>query len=209
MKIKAYTLVAALLGAINSVQVLASTIIFDEAEFFHRYVNPTEVIGFTTLKDGTTFSDAESLNSPFLNHTTSTDEFRFRVLENGWSDNFLIRGFVSGGFMTVARWNGTAINVDHSPFVNYRLSILGLNDLTPLALDVISDTYSSFFGIVPDSPTDNHYVLNLSNIQVNKFQAGFSPMSVAKIPSPPGLSLIIGGLSGSTGLENRNPITER
>jgi len=204
MKLSRQKIKAILLTIIFSVfsNFAYATLIFDEDSFYSLYENPTENIDFTHLKDGTTYSNAlnasiPSNTSPYLHDTTSTSEFRFGVWEDGWSDNFLFRGKTNGGFNLITRWNGNSIISDFSPITNYKLSILALNDVTPLALTISSDTYTGFLGIVPNSISDTQYVISFNNLVLHDFKSGFS--NISTVPLPSAVILMLSGLLGLFG----------
>ena len=166
------------------------SITFDEASFYSTYQNPTEVIDFTSLKDGTAYADAD-LSHPYINIKYSGSNPQWDVWNYGWSDNYSIFLRRSGGQINlVTRWDGNSIT-DGVSYVSYRLGINALNGVSPLALQIISDTYSGFVGIIPDSSTDTFYELYYPNWKLDSIQAGFS---VAPVPIPPALWLFGTGL---------------
>lgn len=178
--------IVVLTAIIFCAKVDAALITTDDTWFFSMYDNPTEIIDFTTLKDGTDYASA-SWEHPLINNTIHHDSGgKYEVWENGWTDNFLIR--TSGQiFHAVTRWDGESIGINTSTAP--RFSLYALNDVAPISLKVTSDTYSGFVAIIPESPDDRHYEIYYPGIRIQELRAGYS-----KIPVPATIWLLGSGI---------------
>lgn len=65
----------------------------NEADFRSRFENPTEIIQFDALKDGTVFVDVDGHN---LYWTGISVAGELVIYEDAWSDNYLIRSVFTG-----------------------------------------------------------------------------------------------------------------
>ncbi len=91
------------------------------------------------------------------------------------------------------RWDGDSVGNKHHPTTNVSLSIVQLNEIGPIALDVQSDSYSGFVALIPESNADYHLLLNLPALRVQEMRYGYKRVSV---PEPSPIFLILGSLVG-------------
>jgi len=165
---------------LTSFNVQSTIITTDEVLFYSMYKNPTESIDFTLLKDGSTYFDV-AVTNPLITGAThpGASEGFYAVRENGWSDNFLFRTTNGSLFHTATRWDGNSIGINS--IFTPRFSIYSLN-VSVIALNISSDTYSGFLGIIPESNTGNHYELIYPSMRIHQFKSGFS--TVANVSEP-------------------------
>ena len=75
-----------------------------------------------------------------------------------------------------------------------KLSIFSLKEASVFSLDVTSDTYSGFIGILPESLSETHFTLYMPNLRIHNFKSGYQ--EVAPVPEPTTLLLFISGFAG-------------
>lgn len=169
----------------------ASIITYDEAEFYSKYTGPSEVIDFSVLKDGTTYLDLfnDLSASPYSVGYYSSEEFY--IYENAWSDNLFIRGQQGAGYIIATWWDGNSIRIDDSA---RNFSILNLSTASPIALNVTTNSYSGFLGIIPESSTDLNFTFGNEDMRINSLSYGYS--DTISVPEPPIIALMLAGLIG-------------
>ena len=172
----------------------AAIFVTDEAAFLSAFENPTEIIDFTSLRDGTTYATANTSN-PYINSTTHTSGGIYEVWENGWSENFLIRSTNGSFYHLVTRWDGTSVGINNPSAP--RFSIFSLTGVAPLSLSISSDTYTGFLGIIPESDIETHYQFYYPGLRVSEIRAGYS--QVSRVPEPPAFALVAAGIFGLLG----------
>jgi hypothetical protein len=170
----------------------AALITYDEQYFLSHYTDPTGSLTFETLKDGTTYTDVVVPHSLLTNQSWGNDPWgRYEAREYAWHDDYLIRttnGF--GGYWTAMRWDGSSVGNRHHPTAIVALSIVSLANITPISLEISSASYNGFVGIIPESPTDYHYLLNLPQLRVEEMTFGYQE---AFVSSPSTLLLFATG----------------
>ena len=173
----------------------AALITYDEQYFLSHYTNPTGSLTFETLKDGTTYADAVLPHSLLTNQSWGNDPWgEFEAREGAWSNDYLIRTTNGhGGYWTAMRWDGTSLGNQHHSTTVVPLSIVSLTTITAISLEVSSATYNGFVGIIPDSPTDYHYLINLPQLRLEGMTIGYQ---MATVPSPASVLLFGLGLIG-------------
>ncbi len=173
----------------------AALITYDEQYFLSHFTNPTGLLTFERLKDGTAYTDAAFPNPLLTNQAWGNDPWgKLEAREYAWSDDYLIRttnGY--GGYWTAMRWDGTSLGNQHHSTAAVALSIVSLTTIAPISLEVSSATYNGFIGIIPENSTDNHYLLNLPQFRLEEMAFGYQ---VAAVPAPSSASLFVFGLFG-------------
>lgn len=177
----------------------AYIITYDETEFYSSYENPTEIIDFTTLKDGTDISVARTIVGTSIFYTGAShpggsgSPAEYLIRENAWSDILSIRGKTRYGYWAATWWDGNSIRLDN---ISPTLSLYNPNRnsyLNAIALSVTSDIYSGFVGFMPESNTETHYLLGgLANLEITNLSMGFYETQI--IPEPSILALMSFGL---------------
>lgn len=190
MMFRALILGLALSGAAN-----AAMVTFDEGTFFASFDNPTATIDFTTLKDGTTLSSL-STSSPYFAGSIVGGQPAIR--ENAWSDDFLIRSTNGFNYTAAMLWNGNSVGIVDQSFTP-RLSIYSLGDASPFTLEVTSDIYSGFVGVIPHHPNDKEFNLFLPNLRLTGMQTGFTEVSPVPLPAAAWLFASALGVFGYVG----------
>jgi len=173
----------------------SALIMYDEQQFLSLYGGPVETIDFSVLKDGTTYDEVQGVHPLLTNQAYPGDSWgEYIVREYAWNDDHLIRTTnCCGGFWAAMRWNGDSVGNQHHPTTNVSLSIVQLNEIGPIALDVQSTSYSGFVALIPETDADYHLLLNLPALRVHEMRYGYKPISV---PEPPTVFLILGSLFG-------------
>lgn len=173
----------------------SALIMYNEQQFLSMYGGPVETIDFSSLKDGTTYDEVQGTHPLLTNQAYPGDSWGVHIArEYAWNDDHLIRTTnCCGGFLAAMRWDGDSVGNMHHPTTNVSLSIVQLNEIGPIALDVQSDSYSGFVALIPETDADYHLLLNLPALRVHEMRYGYKQISV---PEPPTIFLIMGSLFG-------------
>lgn len=162
--------------------------------FYQQYENPTEVITFTHLKDGTIH---DGTFSPLIVSITSNGKTSVRA--EAWSNNFDIASKNQGACCEVhlaATWDGASI----APELYNSLFVTFNSDQTfPMAI------YSSegFFGIPP--ATVRGYYFELPGLAtISKIEYGFSS-TTPTVPLPSAVIMFIPAVLMLFGFGRREP----
>lgn len=174
---------ASMVGLASASNAHAYQIIADQTIFSSLFQNPTGLIDFSQLKDGTGF-DPSALFSPFV-RSTSSPPFSISVREEGWADELFIGTSTPGcscGW-TATTWYGDYIAPE---FYNNIYIHSGR-----VAMPISVTTSVGFFGFVPDDESDSYYLLP-NAVTVSSVRFGF--MQASSVPEPGSLLLLVTGL---------------
>mgnify|MGYP000607288328 CR=1 FL=1 len=165
-----------------------------EALFQSLFQDPTHIIDFTHLKDGSFFGGSNTYSSPLVVATINGGA-RYEVRDDAWSNDVYI-GSTYHQYCGCA-WGGTAwygsyvtptlYDMTYNPYD--RLYILNPSNTTP-AFPVAINTSGGFIGFIPDNAVDGRYLLN-PGVTISSVQYGFSAVAV---PEPESYAMMMAGL---------------
>ena len=184
---KRVTYIAVLL-LIFSQNLFASILTFDESYFDSLFNSPIKTIDFSTLKDGSSYSEVLSnLNSNPLSvgYYFANEVY---IYENAWTNDLYIRGKQGGGYNIATWWDGNSVRINDT---SRNFSIYQINDALPMALNITTSNYTGFLGIIPESSGDKEYVFGNLDMRINSISYGFK-----SVPEPSILALIFTGIFG-------------
>lgn len=166
----------------------------DQALFQSLFQNPTHVIDFTQLKDGSIFGGTHTYSSPLVHSTSTRNGAHYEVREEAWSSEVYIGSTYQncGCGWTATAWYGSYItptqyDMTYNPFD--RLYILNPSNTSP-AFPVAINTSAGFVGFIPDNSVDGYYLLN-PGVTISSMQYGFSAVAV---PEPETYAMMMAGL---------------
>lgn len=176
------TLVAA--TALYASSANAYQTIRDQSLFQSLYENPTNLIDFTRLKDGSIFSNASS--SEFV---TTTSPGHYTVRQEGWSNDIWIGSTQEGCncAWTATNWYGSYIGI--GGYDRLYINIPGHAPVSPIAIN----TSAGFVGFVPTHASDAYFLLD-RGVTISSVEYGFSAVPAAPIPEPETYAMMLAGL---------------
>lgn len=160
----------------------------DKALFQSLFQDPTRLIDFTHLKDGSIFGGEDTLlSNPLVIYFTTENGGYFEVREEAWSNDVYIGSaqLNCGCGHSATAWNGSYV----SPSFYDRLYILNPSNTSP-AFPVALNTSAGFIGFIPDNAVDSYYLLD-SGVTISSVQHGFSAVPV---PEPETYAMLLAGL---------------
>ena len=132
-------------------------------------------IDFSRLKDGTTYGDTDKSDLiRKITHRGNTIEYE--VWNNAWADDLLISFWNGSGFQQVVRWDGDSIRGNDPKHYKRMFFMETGEDNSAIALEIESDTYSGFLGLIPDTPEEKSTWIIYPNLVVTDLkykQTGF------------------------------------
>lgn len=166
----------------------------DQALFQSLFQNPTHVIDFTHLKDGSIFGGSNTYSSPLVQSTSSRNGAHYEVRQEGWSNDVYIGSTYQncGCGWGATAWFGSYItptlyDMTYNPFD--RIYIANSSNTTP-AFPVAINTSAGFIAFIPDNAVDGYYLLN-PGVTISSVQYGFSAVAV---PEPESYAMMMAGL---------------
>ena len=186
--------------------------VISSADFFSLYENPSTTIDFSTLKDGTTYEQADDVafswwtHPLFYNYTTGAGK---AVRSEAWSDDFILRStwhagsgsfgdgvsWYSGGIASVSPNHPNPANVFNLHFTNI--------EAQPFTIDITSDTINGTVGFIPDSEGDIGFYLYAPNWRISGLDMGYQSVEVSAVPLPAAAWLFGSALLGLIGYSKR------
>lgn len=167
----------------------------NQALFQSLFQNPTHVIDFTQLKDGSIFRGSNTYSSPLVQSTSTRNGAHYEVRQEGWSNDIYIGSTYvpdCGCSWQATAWFGSYItptlyDMTYNPFD--RFYIVNSSNTTP-ALPVAINTSAGFIGFIPDNALDGYYLLK-PGVTISSVQYGFSTVAV---PEPESYAMMMAGL---------------
>lgn len=152
-------------------------------------------IEFTSLRDGSTFDDINSLpvweTNPNLTGLERSGPHEYWVWDYGWTDNILVRSSdrVGSSFVSAATiWDGDSVRPNNqNHFNNLKLSLY-TNESIALKIDFEDGNGSESIFWVPDSFNDNVFTFGSRDLNLlalswtNTFRYSSNPKVVGEPP---------------------------
>jgi hypothetical protein len=182
--------------------------VISSADFFSLYENPSTTIDFTTLKDGTTYEQADDVAFSWWTHPLfygNTTGAGYAVRSEAWSDDFILRSTWSAGSSSVGDgvswYSGGIASVfpDHpNPANVFDLHFTNI-EAQPFTIDITSDTINGTVGFIPDSEGDMGFYLYAPNWRISGLDMGYQSVEVSPVPLPAAAWLFISAIAGLAG----------
>lgn len=171
-----------LLAAIPG-QSLAYVIISDSSEFLRQYSNPTETI---------TFEDPLPGSLTGVSYSLGGGAEAYEVREYGWSTSVDIgsRGPVHP-FWGATTWYGDHISPTIYERPNNWINRIYIRSLVP-SLIYSMQTSNGFYGMLPESPGDNFFVLP-PDVTISQMDIGYE--EIRSVSEPETALLILFGMA--------------
>jgi hypothetical protein len=163
----------------------AYVVVNDRNSFASQFDNPSGLIDFSALKDGTVFQQDPGLMSSPLIATTSGHYASIGA--EGWSNDIQIGSSDrNAGYWGATNWFGSYITPAGNGYYNSIYIDTGRQFQS-----ISVETSIGFLGFIPDSSSDAQYLLPI-NVSVMSLRYGYA--AVSAVPEPETYALMLAGL---------------